>query len=173
MFFTYRSRDFTGARNGRSKRPGRRVLQPEAAPDHARPTARATGRRSPQLPLGTPPLFCYHSLVMELNSKQRKMLEKAAQPLSPLVIVGQEGVTDGVSSMLSSQLEKHELVKLKFNEYKEEKQALSAGLAESTGATLVRIIGNVAIFYRESPEEDKRMFKRQLAKLSKESDDKE
>ena len=119
------------------------------------------------------PAFLLSLPCMELNSKQRKLLEKAAQPLSPLVIVGQEGVTDGVSSMLSSQLEKHELVKLKFNEYKEEKQELSAGLAESTGATLVRIIGNVAIFYRESPEEDKRMFKRQLAKLAKESDDKE
>ena len=110
---------------------------------------------------------------MELNSKQRKLLEKAAQPLSPLVIVGQDGVTDGVTSMLSSQLEKHELVKLKFNEYKEEKQELSAGLAESTGSGLVRIIGNVAIFYRESPEEDKRKFKRQLAKLEKEPEDKE
>ena len=119
------------------------------------------------------PAFLVSLPRMELNSKQRKLLEKAAQPLSPLVIVGQDGVTDGVTSMLSSQLEKHELVKLKFNEYKEEKQELSAGLAESTGSGLVRIIGNVAIFYRESPEEDKRKFKRQLAKLAKEPEDKE
>ena len=105
---------------------------------------------------------------MELNSKQRKLLEKAAHPLSPLVIVGQDGVTDGVSAMLSAQLDKHELVKLKFNEYKEEKRDLAAGLSQSTGSTLVRIIGNVAIFYRESPEEDKRMFRKQLEKLSKE-----
>ena len=51
------------------------------------------------------PSFLLSLPHMELNSKQRKLLEKAAQPLSPLVIVGQDGVTDGVSSMLSSQLE--------------------------------------------------------------------
>ena len=130
-------------------------------------------RKPPAVAPRHTPAFLLSLPYMELNSKQRKLLEKAAQPLSPLVIVGQEGVTDGVSSMLSSRLEKHELVKLKFNEYKEEKQELSAGLAESTGAVLVRIIGNVAIFYRESPEEDKRMFKRQLSKLAKDVDNKE
>ncbi|MBP5157389.1 MAG: YhbY family RNA-binding protein [Treponema sp.] len=108
--------------------------------------------------------------MIDLNSKQRKLLEKAAQPLSPLVIVGQEGVTDGVSAMLSAQLDRHELVKLKFNEYKEEKKELAAGLSQSTDAVLVRIIGNVAIFYRESPEQEKRMFKRQLEKLSKDKE---
>ena len=105
--------------------------------------------------------------MIDLNSKQRKLLEKAAHSLSPLVIVGQEGVTDGVSAMLSSQLAKHELVKLKFNEYKEEKQELAAGLAQATDSTLVRIIGNVATFYRESPEEEQRNFKKQLDKLAK------
>lgn len=111
--------------------------------------------------------------MIALNSKQRKLLEGAAHSLSPLVIVGQEGVTDGVTAMLSSQLNSHELVKLKFNEYKEEKRELAAALAQSTGATLVRIIGNIAIFYRESPEEEKRMFKKQLAKLTKTAEPKD
>lgn len=111
--------------------------------------------------------------MIALNSKQRKLLEGAAHSLSPLVIVGQEGVTDGVTAMLSSQLNSHELVKLKFNEYKEEKRELAAALAQSTGATLVRIIGNIAIFYRESPEEEKRMFKKQLAKLAKTAEPKD
>ena len=105
--------------------------------------------------------------MIDLNSKQRKLLEKAAHPLSPFVIVGQEGATDGVSAMLSRQLESHELIKLKFNEYKEEKRELATGLAQATDSTLVRIIGNIAIFYRESSEDDKRMFKKQLDKLAK------
>jgi RNA-binding protein len=108
--------------------------------------------------------------MIDLNSKRRKLLEKAAHPLSPLVIVGQEGVTDGVSAMLSSQLDKHELVKLKFNEYKEEKRELAAGLAQATDSTLVRILGNVAVFYRESPEQDRRMFKKQLEQLAKDKE---
>lgn len=111
--------------------------------------------------------------MIALNSKQRKLLEGAAHSLSPLVIVGQEGVTDGVTAMLSSQLNSHELVKLKFNEYKEEKRELAEALAQSTGATLVRIIGNIAIFYRENPEEEKQMFKKQLAKLAKTAEHKD
>ncbi len=97
---------------------------------------------------------------MELTSRQRKTLEKLAHPLSPVVIVGGNGVTEGVTGMVDSTLAAHELIKIKFNEYKEEKQELSAQLAEDCNATLVRIIGNVAIMYRpaEKPEDRKITF---------------
>ncbi len=101
---------------------------------------------------------------MELTSKQRKVLEKAAHALEPVVIVGQNGVTDALVDMTKAQLSQHELIKVKFNEFKEEKQSLSRQLAEQCDATLVRIIGNVAILYRESDEEDKRTYAKQLAK---------
>ena len=38
--------------------------------------------------------------MTELNSKQRKYLEKEAHNLSPLVIVGGAGVTEGVINMI-------------------------------------------------------------------------
>ncbi|MCQ2612984.1 MAG: ribosome assembly RNA-binding protein YhbY [Treponemataceae bacterium] len=97
---------------------------------------------------------------MELTSKQRKTLEKLAHPLSPVVIVGGNGVTEGVTGMVDSTLAVHELIKIKFNEYKDEKQELSAQLAEDCNATLVRVIGNVAIMYRpaEKPEDRKITF---------------
>lgn len=101
-----------------------------------------------------------------MNSKQRKLLEKAAHPLSPVVIVGQGGATEAVETMLSTQLSQHELVKLKFNEYKDEKRELAENLEKATASTLVRIIGNVAIFYREHPEAEKQRFKKQLDKLA-------
>ena len=37
--------------------------------------------------------------MMELNSKQRKFLEKAAHDLSPVVIIGASGLTDGIKQM--------------------------------------------------------------------------
>lgn len=91
---------------------------------------------------------------MELNSKQRKYLEKLAHSLNPVVIVGGAGVTEGVEQMVDNTLAAHELIKVKFNEYKDDKAELTSALCEKTGATLVRIIGNVAILYREK-EEDK------------------
>lgn len=92
--------------------------------------------------------------MIELTSKQRKELEKAAHDLQPVVIVGGAGVTDGVTKMVDSSLSAHELIKIKFNEYKDEKVELVNQLCEDCDATLVRIIGNVAILFREKPEED-------------------
>ena len=59
--------------------------------------------------------------MIELNSKQRKFLEKEAHDLSPLVIVGGAGLTEGVIDMVDNSLFHHELIKVKFNEYKDEK----------------------------------------------------
>ena len=58
--------------------------------------------------------------MIELNSKQRKFLEKEAHDLSPLVIVGGAGLTEGVIDMVDNSLFHHELIKVKFNEYKDE-----------------------------------------------------
>ena len=95
---------------------------------------------------------------MELTSKQRKILEKAAHDLQPVVIVGGAGMTDGVIQMADKALADHELIKVKFNEYKEEKQELTTELSEKTNSTLVRIIGNVAILFREAEKEEDRKF---------------
>ena len=92
--------------------------------------------------------------MTELTSKQRKNLEKLAHDLQPVVIVGGAGVTDGVISMVDKSLAAHELIKVKFNEYKDEKQELTQQICEKTDATLVRIIGNIAILFREKEEKD-------------------
>ena len=68
--------------------------------------------------------------MIELNSKQRKILEKAAHDLQPVVIVGGAGMTEGVIQMADKALADHELIKVKFNEYKEEKQELTTELSE-------------------------------------------
>ena len=96
---------------------------------------------------------------MELTSKQRKILEKAAHDLQPVVIVGGAGMTEGVIQMADKALADHELIKVKYNEYKEERQELTTELSEKTNSTLVRIIGNVAILFREAEKEEDRKFK--------------
>ena len=96
--------------------------------------------------------------MVELNSKQRKYLEKEAHDLQPVVIVGGAGVTDGVISMVDNSRAAHELIKVKFNEYKDEKVELTNDLCQNCNATLVRIIGNVAILYREAEKEDDRKY---------------
>ena len=95
-------------------------------------------------------------IMIEINSKQRKILEKLAHDLQPVVIVGGAGVTDGVLEMTKNSLTVHELLKVKFNEYKDEKIELTNQICDYCDANLVRIIGNVAILYKPAEKEDDR-----------------
>ena len=97
--------------------------------------------------------------MIELTSKQRKNLEKLAHDLQPVVIVGGAGLTDGVISMVDNSLAAHELIKVKFNEYKDEIRELTSEICEKTDATLVRIIGFTVILFREAEEEEDRKIK--------------
>lgn len=91
-----------------------------------------------------------------MNSQERKKLTSAAASLSALVIVGQNGLTEGIVQKTVKVLDDHELVKIKFNEFKDEKKELTEELCQKSGAELVRIIGNTAILYKESSVEEKR-----------------
>ena len=95
---------------------------------------------------------------MELSSKERKFLEKCAHDLTPLVLIGGAGVEDAQISQVNAMLSQHELVKVKFNEFKDEKRELSEKIAAETQSTLVRIIGNTAIFFRMADEPKKRNY---------------
>ena len=97
--------------------------------------------------------------MIELTSKQRKYLEKEAHDLQPVVIVGGAGVTEGLIQMADNSLAAHELIKIKFNEYKDEVKELTAQICKNCDATLVRIIGFTAILYRQAEEPENRKFK--------------
>jgi RNA-binding protein len=94
-----------------------------------------------------------------LNPKERARLARAAQGLDCLVSLGRAGLTDALVSRLDVLLSQHELVKLRFGDRKEEKRELSDELARRTGSDLVRVIGNVGVFYRPAPDPEKRKIR--------------
>ena len=96
--------------------------------------------------------------MIELNSKQRKFLESEAHVLNPVVIVGSQGLSDGVVKKIADSLEVHELIKVKFNEFKDEKRSLTEKICSVTGSTLVRLIGNVAILFKQAENKENRRF---------------
>ena len=49
---------------------------------------------------------------MALSEKQKKHLRRLAHPLSPVVMLGNAGLTDGVVKELDRALADHELVKV-------------------------------------------------------------
>ena len=57
-----------------------------------------------------------------LYSFQKKYLRGLAHGLKPLVFVGQKGVTPALVDALNQALSDHELIKVKFIEFKEKDQ---------------------------------------------------
>ena len=99
-----------------------------------------------------------------LSSKQRKVLEKFAQPMSAMVQIGGAGMTEQQIAQIDRCLADHELIKIKFNEFKEDKTELTADLVQKTDATLVRIIGNMAVLYRPAEKAEDRQYEKALKK---------
>lgn len=75
-------------------------------------------------------------------------LKSAAQGLKPRLWIGKSGVTPELLAALDQALNDHELVKLKFEAFKDQKKALAPEIAERTRSRLVLRVGNVAVYYR-------------------------
>lgn len=88
----------------------------------------------------------------EMTSKVRAQLRSQAQSLSPVVMVGHEGITEGVIAALDAALTDHELVKVRFQDFKEMVRDLSVQLSNKTSSALVSTTGFTAVFYRKNPE---------------------
>jgi RNA-binding protein len=95
----------------------------------------------------------------KLKGSQKKYLRAQAHHLKPLVIIGAKGVTDQLIGSVDLVLKDHELIKVKFGEFKESKKEISEEIAKATKSELVGLIGNIAIFYRQNPAPEKRKIK--------------
>ncbi len=94
-----------------------------------------------------------------MKGSVKKYLRAQAHHLKPLVIIGAKGVTDGLIASIDLALEDHELIKVKFGEFKEAKKEISQEIAQASKSELVGLIGHIAIFYRQHPEPEKRKIK--------------
>ena len=87
-------------------------------------------------------------MLEPLNNSQIRKFKAAAQLMEPMLKVGKAGLSDGFVSTVSEALDRHELVKIKFAEFKEQKKELAPLLAEKTGSHLVMRVGNVMVLHR-------------------------
>jgi RNA-binding protein len=89
---------------------------------------------------------------MELTSKRRAELKAQAHSLDSVAQIGKFGVTPEALAHIDKALTDHQLIKVKFIDFKETRRGLSEEIAGATSSTLIDIIGNVAILYREKHE---------------------
>ena len=90
-----------------------------------------------------------------LTSKRRSELSGLASQLPVMLQIGKNGPTGALADRLNTLLDQHELVKAKFVDFKDDRVAIAHELALTTKSDLVRVIGNIAIFFRQNPDPEK------------------
>jgi RNA-binding protein len=93
-----------------------------------------------------------------LQGYQKRFLRGIAHSLKPVVFVGQKGFTDALAGALDEALDHHELVKVKFVEFKDKdkKRGLIRQIEKAAACELVGMVGHTATFFRRQHDPKKR-----------------
>ena len=90
---------------------------------------------------------------MNLTTKQRQFLKGLAHHLSPVVMLGGNGITEGVLAEIENALNHHELIKVKIaGADREVKQLIIDAIVRETNAVNVQTIGHILVLYRQSDD---------------------
>ncbi len=90
---------------------------------------------------------------MALTGKQRRKLRAHGHHLNPVVMVGQQGVTEGVVAAVVQALEDHELIKVKVGEGPEDRHDAAERLATETGSEVAQVLGNTILLFKKRQED--------------------
>ncbi len=96
--------------------------------------------------------------MKKLEGFQRKYLRGLAHSMKPVVIIGQKGYSDTVINAIDSALTTHELIKIKFSDFKDkaQKDEILGSIVKNSKCENVGTIGHTAILFREHNEPEKR-----------------
>ena len=88
-----------------------------------------------------------------LSTKQKQFLKGLAHHLSPVVMLGGNGLTEGVLAEIDNALNHHELIKVKIaGADRETKQLIIDAIVRETKSSNVHTIGHILVLYRPSEE---------------------
>ena len=93
--------------------------------------------------------------MIPLTNPQIRALKARAQRLKATLKVGKDGLSPEFLAALDEALKHHELIKVKFDDFKEQKKELAPQLAERSDSHLVTRVGNVVVLFRPKPETQK------------------
>ena len=88
---------------------------------------------------------------MKLSTKQIAHLRGIAHSLNPVVMIGNNGMTESVLKEIELNLNAHELIKVQVaGDDRDTRKALYSEICAKTNATAVHHIGKQLVFYRAS-----------------------
>ena len=81
-----------------------------------------------------------------------------AQRMEASLKIGKAGLSEPLLQEVREALARKELIKVKFDDLKDQKKILAPELAAKTDSRLVTLIGNVAVLYRQNANPEKRVI---------------
>ena len=91
-------------------------------------------------------------MLTPLSNAETRKLKASAQRLKAMVKMGRQGLSPQFLDNVNEALSHHQLIKVKFDDLKEQRKTLAPELAEKTGSHLVTLVGNVAVLFRPKAE---------------------
>jgi RNA-binding protein len=90
--------------------------------------------------------------MTELTNAEVRKFKAMAQLMKPMLKIGHAGLSPEFIKMVDQTLKSHELIKIKFDDLKDQRKLLAPELAEKTSSHLVTLLGNVVVLYRKKVE---------------------
>lgn len=95
---------------------------------------------------------------MPLTNEQKKQYKSIGHHLNPVLIVAENGLTEGVLAELERALNDHELIKVKFAlTERDDRRALIEALCQQARCELVQVIGKMALVYRRAAKQNRQL----------------
>ena len=92
-------------------------------------------------------------MAITLTKKQKQYLKDLAHNLKPVVMLGANGLTEGVVAEIDNALGHHELIKVKIaGAERETKQLIIDAIVRETASAAVQLIGPTLVLYCAAKE---------------------
>lgn len=76
-------------------------------------------------------------------------LKSRGQLIKPTIRLGKSGLSPEFLAAFDAELTRAELIKLRFEDLKDERKTVSKELAEKSGSQLVMQVGHTAVYFRQ------------------------
>lgn len=91
---------------------------------------------------------------MILKTRHKQFLKAQAHSLKPIVMLGNEGLSEAVIKEIISSIEHHELIKIKLNAGDTRKEQAQQA-ADATASVLINVVGRIAILFKQKKQNSK------------------
>lgn len=88
-----------------------------------------------------------------MDTVEIKKLRSSAHALKPVVMIGQNGLSESVFNEINLALDTHELIKIKIqSDDRTLRKSLSNEICSQCNAELIQSIGKIIVIFRENPD---------------------